>query len=354
MTETSRAFGSPILFFALLVSASVCTAEKSPTVVDNPVYTNAQQLVEIEPGRKLNLYCLGTGEPTVVFDSGLTDETSVWGLVQPTIASKTRSCSYDRAGVGFSDPGNRPGSSANIVDDLHRLLAAAAVKPPYVLVGHSYGGMNTRLYANTYPSTVVGMVFIDPSHEDQAEGYRKLDTRNLSRTEWDKLSEPGLAKRRDCIAAAPAGFVPGTELYKQCSFPRNVRVSDAIWAVHSKIYMRQGYQRAQLGEEESVFGISADQVRAARRSFGDMPLIVLTSSPNPRRPNETQELRDAKNRLWVGLHDDIAQLSTRGVHRIVPAAGHYIQSDQPETVNDAILEVLKASRQRGWGNNRSF
>ncbi len=334
---------------ALLVSASAYAADQPLTIVDSPKYTTAQQLVEIEPGRKLNLYCLGTGEPTVVFDSGLTDETSVWGLVQPTIARMTRTCSYDRAGVGFSDPGYRPGSSANIVDDLHRLLVAASIKPPYVLVGHSYGGMNIKLYAGIYASEVVGMVFVDSSHEDQAEESRKLDTRNLSRAEWDKLREPGLTKRRECIAAAPAGVVPGTELYKQCSFPRDVRVSDAIWAVHSKIYMGQGHQRAQLGEEESVFGASADQVRAARRSFGNMPIMILTRSPNPRRPNESQELSDAKNRMWVGLHDDIAQLSTHGVHRIVPEAGHYIQFDQPQAVNDAILDVVKSSRLRGWG-----
>ncbi len=284
MREISPAYRASFLC-ALLVSSTAFAADKSPVVIDHPAYTTAQQLVEIEPGRKLNLYCLGAGEPTVVFDAGLTDETSVWGLVQPVIASTTRTCSYDRAGVGFSDPSNRPGSSANIVDDLRRLLAAAAIKPPYVLVGHSYGGMNIKLYAHTYPSEVVGLVFVDPSHEDQADGYRKLDARNLSRAEWDKLSEPGLAKRRECITAAAAGLVPGSEIYKQCGFPRDARVSDAIWTVHSKIYMGPGYQQAQL--------------------------------------------------------------STYGIHRVVSEAGHYVQFDQPQVVSDAILEVLNASRLRG-------
>ncbi len=345
MKDTHLVFGKSLVV-ALLVSVSAFAASAPPALVNDPVYAKPQLLVQVESGRKLNIYCLGTGEPTVVFDTGLTDETSAWALVQPTVARKTRTCSYDRAGVGFSDPGSRPGSSANIVDDLHRLLSAAAIKPPYLLVGHSYGGMNIKLFASTYPSEVIGMVFVDPSHEDQSEGYRKLDSRNLSRTDWEQLREPGLMKRRQCITAAPGGFAPGTDLYRQCSFPRDTRVSDEIWAAHSTIYLGQGFQQAQLDEGASIFGASADQVRAARRSFGDMPIIVLTRSPSPRSAVGSQEARDAKDRLWTSLHSDIAQLSKRGVHRVVPDSGHYIQFDQPQAVSEAILEVLSTSRSR--------
>ena len=285
----------------------------------------------------------------MVFDSGLTDETSTWGLIQPVIAAHTRTCSYDRAGIGFSDPGIRAGSSANIVDDLHRLLAAASIKPPYVLVGHSYGGMNIKLYADTYLSDVVGMVFVDPSHEDQTEGYRKLDLRQRSAAEWDKqLIEPSLIVRRECIAAAPAGFVPGTDLYKKCSFPPDPHYSAEINTVHSKIDLQQPFQQAQLTEEENVFRASADQVRAARRSFGDMPLIVLTSAPDrtPLPDVVKQNNRGARYRMWVGLHDDIAKLSTRGTNRIVPDSQHNIMATQPDAVNSAILEVLKEANEK--------
>jgi len=87
--------------------------------------------VTVEAGRQLNLYCTGRGAPTVVFDSGLGDGTKAWGLVQSVIAAHTRACSYDRAGLGFSDPSARPGTNANSVDGLHRLLHAAGIKPPY-------------------------------------------------------------------------------------------------------------------------------------------------------------------------------------------------------------------------------
>src|SRR5580692_6204902 len=130
----------------------VCAAEKTATIIDNVAYTQARRLVPIEPDRRLNIYCTGHGTPTVIFDSGLGDSTKAWGLVQPAVSAVTRACSYDRAGLGFSDPSLWPRTSANIVNDLHRLLRAAKIKPPYILVGHSSGGMNVKLYAETYLS----------------------------------------------------------------------------------------------------------------------------------------------------------------------------------------------------------
>ena len=112
--------------------------------------------------------------------------------------------------MGFSDPSKRIGDSANIVDDLHRLLTAAALKPPYVLVGASYGGLNVRLYADTYPAEVAGMVLVDSTSEDWKEEELKLDPRHLTveqararnfTTDWQS--------RRDCVKAASTGFVEG-------------------------------------------------------------------------------------------------------------------------------------------------
>lgn len=140
------------IFISILMSSSAIAADEISKVIDDPAYTHAQRLVEVESGRKLNLYCLGEEAPTVVFVSGLADDTSAWARVQPAIAAHTRVCSYDRAGLGYSDAGRRPADSANIVDDLHRLLNAASIRSPYILVGHSMGGMHVRLYADSYPS----------------------------------------------------------------------------------------------------------------------------------------------------------------------------------------------------------
>lgn len=328
----------------LLNAAAVAlAADKNTTVIDDPAYTHAQRLIEIEPGRRLNLYCTGKGSPTVVFDSGGGDETVAWALVQPVIAGHTQACSYDRAGLGFSDPGKRTSDSANIVDDMHRLLTAAAIKPPYVLVGGSYGGLNVRLYADTYPAEVVGMVLVDSTSEDWKEEELKLDPRHQTaeearaqnfKTDWQS--------RRDCVEAALTGFVEGTELYKQCVGERNPTLSNAINDAELKAHLSVGHQRALLSEDESIFFASADQVRAARRWYGALPLIVLTSAPVSKpRTGESPEFRAALNRLHAVQAGQMAALSSRGVATPIPDSTHEIQLSQPDAVNSAILEVLE-------------
>lgn len=315
-------------------------------MIDGTAYTRPQHMVEIEPGRRLNLYCVGNGSPTVIFEAGLTDPINVWGYVQPVVARMTRTCSYDRAGVGFSDAGKRPATSANIVDDLHRLLNAAEIKPPYVLVAHSYGGLNARLYAYTYPTEVAGMVLVDPSDENQTEGYRQLDPEKRTPEQWDAYAiEPSLEIRRECIAAANVGFVPGTALFKKCSFPQYPQLSEAVQIATIKFQMQPAFQHAQLSEEENVFRASADQVRTARRSYGNMPLIVLTKSagspPKNQLTPEQRTQKEARYKMWVNLHAEVARLSTRGVNEIVPGSGHGIQLEQPKAVNEAIIRVLQ-------------
>ena len=340
-------FGTILLF--ALVSSSALAAEKVKTIVDDPAYTHAQQLVEVEPGRKLNLYCTGKGSPTVVFDSGVTGETVGWALVQPVIAAHTRACSYDRAGTGFSDPGTRTGTSANIVDDLHRLLVAASIAPPYILVGHSYGGMNVRLYKDHYPSEVVGMVLVDPSHEDWVHRVSAL---NPLQPSYEQVVsdgfEPMWRDERECVRAATVGFVEGSELYKKCIPDPDPRLSDAINAAYLKTHLSLGYQQAQLTEDENLHFASSDQLRAARIWYGDMPLIVLAAGDRPKlREHETQAHHDAINRLWYVLFDELAALSSRGVNRVVPGTGHDIPMTRPGAVNSAILEVMdQASKQR--------
>lgn len=337
---------------ASLLGASAFAADSAADlalrVIDGAVYTQPQRMVEVEPGRRLNLYCAGTGSPTVVFESGLGVPISNWGFVQPVISQKTRTCAYDRAGLGFSDAATRASDSKNIVDDLHRLLVAAAIQPPYVLVGHSYGGLTVRLYAHTYPSDVVGMVLVDPTVEDQLASYRALDPQKRTAEQWHADTvEPNLREGRECVAMAPAGFVPGSEPFKKCISDPFLQYSEAVNASNQKQEMQQSVQQAGLSENEQVFGASADQVRAARRPYGNLPLVVLTSGPRPPPQNpltlEAQALREARRQLWVALHNDVAKLSSSGEHEVVAGAKHYIQLDKPQAVIDAIERVLAMS-----------
>jgi len=328
------------LSYLLVIPVLASAAEMSTPVIDDVAYTKPQKLVGIEQGRRLNLYCTGAGSPTVVFDSGLGDGTRAWGLIQPAIAAHARACSYDRAGLGFSDPPTRPSTSANVVDDLHRLLHAAHIKPPYVLVGHSLGGMHVKLYAETYLPEVAGLVFVDPSHEDLGKGAWAIDPAS------QKTYAPYIEALHRCLEARPEDFVAGSELVNNCGPFPDPHYSVAINAVELERGKQHGRLQARISEQENVWFTSADQVRAAYRPLGAIPIIVLTHEASPRGPAETQEQRDAKNKLWIDLHDQIAAMSTRGKRLTVAHADHYIQMDQPRVVIDSILEVVRASQDR--------
>jgi pimeloyl-ACP methyl ester carboxylesterase len=205
---------------ACALFASPCLSEDaSKVVVTDPVYTKAQRLVDVDHGRRMNIYCRGTGSPTVVFDAGLGDSSSSWGLVQPTIAARTRACSYDRAGLGFSDPARRPSTARNIAEDLRAMLAAASIKPPYLLVGHSSSGMSIRVYADRYFDEVVGMVLVDPSHEDQW-----VRSWAIGAPGQKEQMDASLAEQAQCLDAAEKGFVKDTPIYRS-SLTRSMRQS---------------------------------------------------------------------------------------------------------------------------------
>ena len=308
------------------------TDDRAPRLDGLPGY----RLFEVEPGRRMNLDCTGSGSPTVLLESGQGGATSSWDLLQPLLAAHTQVCSYDRAGLGFSDPARRPSTSANIVDDLHRLLAAASIKPPYVLVGHSSGGVHVRLYAATWPSEVVGMVLVDPSSEYQYESARKRDPAHPTPEQWHAKLAEGFkwALKHQCIAADEASTLAvGSELYKKC-----------VDAGLDFGILPAAILSAQLSEDET-FEESQNQLASAKRSLGDMPLIVLTEGVRPpsKKPlsPEKEAARVASDEHWIALNKDIAALSTRGVQHVIPGVGHYIQNEQPQTVADAVLQVIR-------------
>ena len=319
---------------ALMITAPPYAA-KSTAIVQDRSYVTPQQMVDVGGGRRMNLNCMGHGTPVVVFDAGLGNWNQLWGLVQPAIARKTTACSYDRAGLGFSDPSDGDGSSAVIVEDLHKLLVNARVKPPYVLVGHSYGGMSMRLFAYKYFSEVLGMVLVDPSTRDLAPRKEKLpEPVALQRTQEAEESEK---KANRCINAAEAGFQKDSAVYRECVDDKpNMRYSPDIDAVYQRLQLRPSYLKARRKEEIAIGGSSADQLREASRTYGAVPLIVLTQSeaagPHPSTSG------------FVKAHEKLAALSTIGEDRIVGDSSHNIPFDQPDAVVKAIDDVLAQLR----------
>src|SRR6266403_4372367 len=152
---------------ALVVLLAIVGAIYQSVESSNDLRTHSPpgRLIEVN-GYKMHLYCVGDGSPTVILESGLGDNWLSWYKVQPALAKFARVCSYDRAAVGWSDVQPEPPDSRNVALRLHSLLNNAEVKPPYVLVGHSIGGIHVRVYQNMYPSDVVGMVFVDSTHPD--------------------------------------------------------------------------------------------------------------------------------------------------------------------------------------------
>jgi pimeloyl-ACP methyl ester carboxylesterase len=141
-------------------------------------------------GSSLHIFCQGEhvpGTPTVILEAGMGEASLTWATLQPEIAGFARVCSYDRSGYGWSDSSTKPGSGATTVEELHTLLQTAHIDEPYVLVGHSLGGIYVRLYAKRYPSEVKGMVLIDPSHEqmfsrlsmEQREEINRMIAKNV-------------------------------------------------------------------------------------------------------------------------------------------------------------------------------
>jgi pimeloyl-ACP methyl ester carboxylesterase len=156
------------------------------------------------------------------------------------------------------------------------------------------------------------------------------------------MAEPNLTLRRRCVAQSVIGFAPQSELTKLCGFPPDARFGDKVNTAHQALYMRPAFQQAQLTEEENIYATSAEQLRAAQRSFGELPLIVLSAEGrvNPAETPEQRERKEMRARLMFKLHQQLAELSIHGVVRSVPNAGHNIHFDQPEAVIAAIMEVL--------------
>jgi pimeloyl-ACP methyl ester carboxylesterase len=322
-------------FMGCALFAPTIRAERDTRIIDDAVYRKAQVLVEIEKGRALNLHCIGKGTPIVVFDTGLGDGTKAWALVQPEIAKHTKACSYDRAGLGFSDSARAAGTSANAVGDLRKLLRAAKLEPPYVLVGHSYGGMNVKLYAESYPEEVSALVLVDPSHEDLGRDIAALDPNS------DAANRKYLAELKRCALASSVELSEGTELFSLCVGLPGERYGPHIRASEGVLAVSRGRISAWISEMTYVWTKSADQVRSAYRRLGAIPIIVLTKEPAAPGPNESAALRNKKNEVWIRLHDQIAAMSTRGERITIADTGHYIQLDQPSAVTDAVARAIR-------------
>jgi pimeloyl-ACP methyl ester carboxylesterase len=278
------------------------------------------KLVDVQ-GRKMHIDCMGEGMPTVVLDSGLGDSFISWRKVQPEIAKFVRVCSYDRAGLGYSDasPGSR--DSKAIATELHELLQEASIAPPYIMVGHSMAGYDVRVYASLYRSEVAGMVLVDASHPDQENRFPP-ELKNMAGS-WEREAE-------FLEYSMPFGI---PRLLGLCDEDIRQRAAECNW--HSA---REG-----LAEMRAMPTSAAEA--GATGSLGDLPLAVLSHDPDKPSSELPPDLAKTTNDAWEKMQEELAHLSSRGTQSIAKNSAHYIQIDRPELVIDAIHNIVNQARQ---------
>ncbi|MGH9642165.1 MAG: alpha/beta hydrolase, partial [Terriglobales bacterium] len=267
-------------------------------------------------GFRLHIDCAGTappGTPTVILESGGGVPALGWKFVQPGIAQFTKVCSYDRAGYGWSDPPVDPlRTSLQIAKELHALLQNANVPPPYVLVGHSLGGFNIRVYNGQYPDEVAGAVFVDSSHPDQLQratpGLKKLSDKSLKSFRWQVVL---FRVAIDCGAM---------RLLQRSARKQQTLPLDFMEELEY-LQRKEAFITAAAGEV-SAFEEGASQVRNSR-NFGNKPVIVLTAGKFPEVPGISKEESNQFLEIWIHeLQPQLAQLSTRGKQVVVPDSDH--------------------------------
>lgn len=313
------------------------------TARDIRAYPATGERVDIG-GYRLHLVRAGSGGPSVVLDAGLAGFALDWGLVLPEVARFTTVCAYDRAGYGWSDPGPLPRTSVRIASELHTLLHRAGIEPPYVLVGHSFGGFNVRLFADRYPDEVAGMVLVDGSHEDFNDRLpAKLRTgyERFERAEVPLLRLGGTLARLGLVRiAAERGWLTLLDAFdalppRQRAMARALRYRPRFFTTSS--------------EEDLSFHTSGEQVRG-KGAIGSRPLVVLTgagqsdSGENPLF-NRLGEVVRAMTGLKIALHAELARaLSTTGTHIVTEKSGHLIHLTEPKLVVTAIRQVVDQAR----------
>jgi pimeloyl-ACP methyl ester carboxylesterase len=285
------------------------------------------RLVDVD-GRKLHLFCTGSGSPTVVFEAGASSFAIDFSLVQADLARTSRVCSYDRLGHGWSDPSGD--KDPDTPTTLHALLETAGEKPPFVLAGASRGGLHVRRFAARYPEEVAGLVLIDPTHEErlftvfngETVAIASLTAEQLRSTH--KPGPPVKIPRRAPQTGAPFDQLP-PDLYKT-----RILLDERLIASYPDSIPVEVVMAGTENERALLAGLRAER-QANPHPLGDRPVVVLS------RGIDTNPERDAS---FAAL----AQISRNARHTVVAEAGHEIHLFKPGAVIQAVQDVVEAAR----------
>jgi pimeloyl-ACP methyl ester carboxylesterase len=306
----------PLAALALLATAGAIY-ETLAARGDSAAYPAAGRLVDVG-GYRLHLDCRGEGSPTVVMDAGLGGSSLDWSLVQPELSKATRVCTYDRAGMGWSDAGPTPRSPGHIAGELHALLTNGGIKGPYILVAHSLAGKNAQMFAAAYPAEIVGMVLVDARSERVDVLTSPADAEAFRSALGGQATMYSVARRFGIARLFGAGLVDEPLIPPALATEMVVLQTNAS-AIEETT--QEGLARA------------ADDSALARSTLGSMPLIVIAASDSMlNTPN------------WPAAQSALAALSTRGRLVVARHSAHPVQLEQPKIVIDAVREVLAETR----------
>jgi len=307
---------------------------------DLEIFPAPGQLVDVN-GRQMHISCQGEGNPTVIAEAGNGDFSLTWGLVQPELVELTRFCVYDRAGYGWSEPSPVPRTAQQMAEELHTLLHTAEIEGPYILVGHSLGGLNVRMYANLYPEEVAGMVLVDATPDDllnqmPVEVTRIFQQQDRTRAVMQYLAQFGVLRMMG-------------ESIGQRFLPEHV---EQLPPGQQRIYLRLTSHLNFFSTARAEIQFLAESCEQVRQygDLGNLPLVVLSADNG----QSTEALQAAGTptdfpyeeiqATAQALQEGLAKLSSNSTHIIAKDSGHFVQLDRPDLVIAAIQQVLDQSR----------
>jgi pimeloyl-ACP methyl ester carboxylesterase len=317
---------------AICVIAFLCLTCSASTSDPKPV----GQLIDIG-GRRLHLHCTGNGSPAVIVENGGAAFSFDWELVQPQVARFTRICTYDRAGYAWSDPGQEFDTFDQATHDLHILLTKANIRGPYVLVGHSLGGMLVRFYQAKYPSDVVGIVLVDSSHEESLQhvGMKVARIPELTAKQFQNLLDEAKANRPK---NPEPDLVPTTIFPPYDKLPTEYQTVH-LWALKKVLPLVKTWG---LNLQFDLSRLHEMRV-ATPHPLGNMPLVVLTSTNFDVTQSPGMSIEQARED-HLQLQSDLTHLSTNNRQTMVSGSGHEIYLYQPNVVIQSIEAVVNSAK----------